>query len=339
MEGHRLKQFELPSLGQVSMFVGKTTDAAFAYSFESFLQPSLIFYHDLVEDKRVIFAEPKVHGFDPSSFQVEQVFSTSKDGTAIPAFIIKRKDLEQNGKNPCLMWGYGGFNINILPSFSPIRTVWMQYFHGMYVLVNLRGGEEYGEEWHQGGIKDKKQNVFDDFIATGESLIAKHYTSPNHLAIIGGSNGGLLVGACVNQRPDLFAAAIAQVGVLDMLKYHKFTIGHAWISDYGNPDLIDDFKFIFKYSPLHNVRKGKEYPALMLTTADHDDRVVPAHSFKYISEVQHQLGSEPYQSKPLIIRIDVKAGHGAGKPLLQTLQEYADIYAFVAKYTGATWKS
>jgi len=211
----------------------------------------------------------------------------------------------------------------------------MEHFNGIYVLANLRGGEEYGEAWHEGGIKENKQNVFDDFICTAENIIAKKYTNSQKLCIMGGSNGGLLVCACVNQRPELYACAVSQVGVLDMLKFHKFTIGSAWVSDYGCADNANDFRYLIKYSPLHNVKKGKQYPSLLLTTADHDDRVIPAHSFKYISEVQHQLGEETYQTNPLIVRIDVKAGHGSGKPTHMILQETADTYAFIAKFTGA----
>jgi len=246
--------------------------------------------------------------------------------------------MELNGNNPCWMYGYGGFNINLLPFFAPTRTAWMQFFNGIFVLCNLRGGEEYGEEWHQAGIKDRKQNVFNDFIATAENLIQKKYTNSKQLAIMGGSNGGLLVAACVNQRPDLFSCAVGQVGVMDMLRFHKFTIGYAWVSDYGSADNAEDFEYIYKYSPLHNVKKGKEYPSILLTTADHDDRVVPAHSYKLISELQYQLGKEHYQQNPLVIRIDVKSGHGAGKSIEKIIQEDADFMSFVAKYTGAVWK-
>jgi len=296
-----------------------------------------VFRYDFKTDTQTVFGNSDVKGFDPNLFETEQIFCTSKDGTKIPSFVVRKKGLTLDGQSPCLLYGYGGFNINLTPVFSPSRIVWMQHFDGLLVVVNLRGGNEYGEQWHEGGIKQNKQNVFDDFIGTAETLIAKKYTSPSKIALVGGSNGGLLVAACVNQRPDLFAAGIPQVGVLDMLRFHQFTIGVQWCSDYGNADNEEDFEYLIKYSPLHTITKGKQYPALMLTTADHDDRVVPAHSFKYISELQHQLGSEEYQKNPLVIRIDVKAGHGHGKPMEKIILEASDMYAFIAKYTGAVW--
>jgi prolyl oligopeptidase len=314
-------------------------DTGFSFSFTSFLYPGTVYWYDLKEGKQIIFGDSKIEGFDPSLFQTEQIFSTSKDGVKIPSFVVRPKTVELNGKNPCLLYGYGGFNISLLPYFSPSRIVWMQNFNGIMVVANLRGGEEYGEAWHEGGIKKNKQNVFNDFIATAENLVNLKYTNPKQLAIVGGSNGGLLVCACVNQRPDLFGCGVSQVGVLDMLRFHKFTIGHAWVSDYGCADNAEDFEYIYKYSPLHTVKKGKEFPALLLTTGDHDDRVVPAHSFKYIAEVQHQLGKEEYQKNPLVVRIEVKAGHGHGKPMDKIIAESADTYAFIAKYTGAQWRN
>jgi prolyl oligopeptidase len=339
MTGERLKTFEFPAAGSVGLGSSLREDTGFSFSFTSFLYPGTVYWYDLKEGKQIIFGDSKIEGFDPSLFQTEQIFSTSKDGVKIPSFIVRPKTVELNGKNPCLLYGYGGFNISLLPYFSPSRIVWMQNFNGIMVVANLRGGEEYGEAWHEGGIKKNKQNVFNDFIATAENLVNLKYTNPKQLAIVGGSNGGLLVCACVNQRPDLFGCGVSQVGVLDMLRFHKFTIGHAWVSDYGCADNAEDFEYIYKYSPLHTVKKGKEFPALLLTTGDHDDRVVPAHSFKYIAEVQHQLGKEEYQKNPLVVRIEVKAGHGHGKPMDKIIAESADTYAFIAKYTGAQWRN
>lgn len=337
MDGTRLKVFDLPSAGAVVLGSPEREDTEFFFSFTSFLYPGSVYHYDFKTSKQTVFAASEVKGFDPELFETEQIFSVSKDGTKVPSFVIKKKGLELNGQNPCFLYGYGGFNVNLTPVFSPSRIVWMQHLNGILVVANLRGGNEYGEEWHQGGIKQNKQNTFDDFIATAENLISKKYTSPSKLAILGGSNGGLLVAACVNQHPELFGVGISQVGVLDMLRFHKFTIGIQWCSDYGCSDNEEDFRYLIKYSPLHTIKKGKQYPAVMLTTADHDDRVVPAHSFKYISELQYQLGKEEYQKNPLIIRIDVKAGHGYGKPTEKRLQEISEIYAFIAKYTGAVW--
>jgi len=252
-------------------------------------------------------------------------------------FIVHKKSLSLDGNNSCLLYGYGGFNISLTASFSVSRIVWMQHFNGVLAIPNLRGGDEYGEDWHQLGILDRKQNVFDDFQQAARILVKSGYTSHNKLCIMGGSNGGLLVCSCINQTPELFAVGIAQVPVCDMLKFHQFTIGNAWCSDYGCSDNPKHFPFLIKYSPVHNVPKGKKFPALLVCTADHDDRVVPLHSFKYISEVQHVVGSNPEQDLPLIIRIDTKAGHGAGKPMEKILEESADIYAFIAKYTKAQW--
>eukprot|EP01027_Heterolobosea_sp_BB2_P018958 GEZU01026641.1.p1 GENE.GEZU01026641.1~~GEZU01026641.1.p1 ORF type:complete len:260 (+),score=78.11 GEZU01026641.1:76-855(+) len=257
-------------------------------------------------------------------------------------FIVSKKGMALDGNNPTLLYGYGGFNISLSPYFSAFRLAFVQHFNGVFAMPNIRGGGEFGEEWHKAGIIDKKQNVFDDFIAAAEYLIANKYTSPSKLAIQGGSNGGLLIGACTNQRPDLFAAAQPQVGVMDMLKFHKFTIGYAWVSDYGSSDNKDQFEALIKYSPLHNIRPpadaNVQYPAVLVTTSDHDDRVVPLHSFKYAAELQHTIGSLPQQTRPLLIRIETKAGHGAGKPTTKVIEECADVYAFFAYALEAQWQ-
>jgi prolyl oligopeptidase len=299
---------------------------------------------DVKENKTTLFRESVVAGFDPSQFATKQVFYTSKDGTKVPMFIVSRKEGEGEGKEgkrkpkPTFLYGYGGFNISLSPSFSVLRVLFCQNLGGTVAVPNIRGGGEYGEEWHKAGSLARKQNVFDDFVSAANYLIAEGYTTPAQLAINGGSNGGLLVCACINQQPQLFGAAVAAVGVLDMLRFHKFTIGYAWCSDYGSADNKDEFEYLIKYSPYHTIEKGKPFPATLLTTADHDDRVVPLHSFKYISELQYKLGSEPYQTSPLLIRIECKAGHGAGKPLAKTIEEQSDVIGFIAKATGAVWQ-
>jgi prolyl oligopeptidase len=262
--------------------------------------------------------------FNPADYETKQIFYKSKDGTRVPMFISHKKGLKLDGQNPTLLYGYGGFNISITPSFSVTALTWME-MGGVYAVPNLRGGGEYGEQWHQAGTKLKKQNVFDDFIAAAEWLVANKYTSSKKLAIEGRSNGGLLIGACMTQRPDLFAATLPGVGVMDMLRFHKFTIGWAWTSDYGSSENTDEFKALRAYSPLHNIKPGGHYPPTLITTADHDDRVVPAHSFKFAATLQAaQAGSEP-----TLIRIDVKAGHGAGKPTTKLIDEAADKSAFL----------
>jgi len=272
-----------------------------------------------------VFRQPKVD-FDPKAYETRQQFFTSRDGTRVPMFIVSKKGLKLDGNNPTYLYGYGGFNISMTPGFSPANLAWME-MGGVYVIANLRGGGEYGESWHQAGTKLQKQNVFDDFIGAAEWLVANKVTQPSKLAIGGGSNGGLLVGAAMTQRPDLFGAAIPMVGVMDMLRFHKFTIGWAWTSDYGSADNADEFKALVKYSPLHNLKPGTAYPATMITTADHDDRVVPAHSFKFAATAQAaQAGCNP-----IIIRIDTKAGHGAGKPTAKQIEEVADRWGFLTK--------
>jgi prolyl oligopeptidase len=272
-----------------------------------------------------LFKKPTVD-FQSSQYETKQVFYPSKDGTLIPMFITHKKGLTLNGENPTLLYGYGGFNISIRPGFSVTRAVWLE-MGGVLAEANLRGGGEYGEEWHQQGIKLRKQNVFDDFIAAAEWLIAQKYTSSQRLAIQGGSNGGLLIGACMTQRPELFAVALPQVGVMDMLRYHLFTIGWAWHSDYGLAENEDEFRALYAYSPLHNLKKGTAYPSTMVTTGDHDDRVVPAHSFKFAAALQAAQTSP----KPVLIRIETSAGHGAGKPTTKIIQEAADTLSFMVK--------
>ena len=271
--------------------------------------------------------------FDPSLFTTEQVFYTSKDGTKVPMFITRRKDMKLDGGNPCYLYAYGGFQINQTPTFRPSAMMFVEQ-GGIYCVANLRGGSEYGEAWHKAGMLENKQNVFDDFIAAAEYLIAEKYTSSDKLAIAGGSTGGLLVGACEVQRPDLYAVCLPAVGVMDMLRYHKFTIGWGWAVEYGSSENEEQFDYIYKYSPLHNIREGVKYPATLVTTADHDDRVVPAHSFKFAAQMQHcQAGDAP-----VLIRIESNAGHGAGKPTSKRIAEEADTYSFLFQNIGVPYK-
>ncbi|MEL6165020.1 MAG: prolyl oligopeptidase family serine peptidase, partial [Cyanobacteria bacterium J06628_3] len=263
------------------------------------------------------------------NYETKQIFYKSKDGTQVPMFIVHKKGLKLDGNNPTYLYGYGGFNFSLTPSFSVSSLIWME-MGGVYVVANIRGGGEYGEEWHQAGMKDKKQNVFDDFIAAAEWLINNGYTKSEKLAIAGGSNGGLLVGACMTQRPDLFGAALPAVGVMDMLRFHKFTIGWAWVPEYGSSENPEEFKTLYNYSPLHNLKPGTAYPATLITTADHDDRVVPAHSFKFAAALQAAHEGEA----PVLIRIETKAGHGAGKPTAKIIEEVADKWAFLVKNLG-----
>ena len=330
--GKFVRDVKLPGIGSAGGFGGKRYETETFYSYSSFNAPPTIYRYDMKTGKSTLFRQAKVD-FDPTGYEVKQVFYPSKDGTKIPMFIVHKKGLKLDGNNPTILWGYGGFNVSYSPSFSVSRVVWME-MGGVFVLANLRGGSEYGEAWHEAGMKLKKQNVFDDFIAAAEWLIANKYTSTPKLAIQGGSNGGLLVGAVLNQRPDLFGAALPAVGVMDMLRFPKFTIGWAWTSDYGSPDDPAEFKAIYAYSPLHNVKPGTKYPPVLVTTADHDDRVFPAHSFKYTAAMQAAQGG----SAPVLIRIETKAGHGAGKPTTKIIQEQADIYGFLVKSLGMTVK-
>jgi len=322
LNGKLEREVKLPGLGTVSGFGGERDDPFVFYTFTSITYPPTIFKYDIATGESSLFRKPEVK-FEPEDYVTEQVFYPSKDGTQIPMFIVHKKGLELNGKNPAILYGYGGFNISSTPNFSPTRIAWLEQ-GGVYCIANLRGGSEYGEKWHEAGMKDKKQNVFDDFIAAAEFLIGKGYTSPDYLAAQGGSNGGLLVGAVINQRPDLFKVAIPQVGVMDMLRYHKFTIGWNWIAEYGSSENPGDFKYLFSYSPVHNIKSGINYPATLVTTADHDDRVVPAHSFKYAATLQEYYKG----NNPMLIRIDVNSGHGASN-LKKALETTADIYSFI----------
>ncbi|AUT01199.1 S9 family peptidase [Nostoc sp. CENA543] len=323
--GTLIQEVELPGLGAVGGFGGKRDATETFYSFTSFTTPGNIYHYDMVTGKSEIFKQPSVD-FHPEDYETKQVFYESKDGTSIPMFITHKKGIALDGNNPTYLYAYGGFRISLTPNFNVSMLVWMD-MGGVYAMPNLRGGGEYGEEWHQAGMKEKKQNVFDDFIAAAEWLIDHNYTKPGKLAIAGGSNGGLLVGACMTQRPDLFGAVLPAVGVMDMLRFHKFTIGWAWTSEYGSPDSPEDFPILYAYSPLHNLKSGTSYPATLITTADHDDRVVPAHSFKFAAALQAVQAGEA----PTLIRIETKAGHGAGKPTTKIIEEAADKWAFLVK--------
>ena len=335
LDGNMLHEIALPTFGEVG-FSSRYDEPEVYYGFTSFVYPMTVFKYDIEKNESTVFRAPKVD-FNPEDFTTEQVFVTSKDGTKVPMFLTYKKSMVKDGKNPTFLYGYGGFNITLNPGFSTSRIPFMEN-GGIYAQMNLRGGNEYGEDWHLAGTKLQKQNVFDDCIACAEYLIKESYTSSDYLALNGGSNGGLLVGAVVNQRPDLFRVAVPQVGVMDMLRYHLFTIGWNWASDYGTSE--DDeamFKALYAYSPLHTIQSGENvhYPAIMVTTADHDDRVVPAHSFKYAATLQAaQTGNEPK-----IIRIDSKAGHGGGKPVAKVLEEQADIYSFILYNMGLTYGS
>lgn len=325
LDGSFVREVELPGIGSAGGFGGKRYDTETFYSFTSFTTPATIYRYNMVSGESTIFRQPKVD-FNPDEYETKQIFYSSKDGTQVPMFITHKKGLPLDGNNPTILYGYGGFNVSLTPYFSVTSLVWME-MGGIYAIPNLRGGGEYGEEWHQAGTKLNKQNVFDDFIAAAEWLINNKYTKPEKLAISGGSNGGLLVGACMTQRPDLFGAALPAVGVLDMLRFHKFTIGWAWCSDYGSPDNPEEFKALYAYSPLHNLKPGTAYPATMITTADHDDRVVPAHSFKFAAALQAVHAGD----KPVLIRIETKAGHGAGKPTTKIIEEISDEWAFLVR--------
>ncbi|MGI8819295.1 MAG: prolyl oligopeptidase family serine peptidase [Chthoniobacterales bacterium] len=318
-------EIALPGLGTASGFTGKRKDRETFYNYVSFTEPPTVFRYDLESGKSTVLFRPKVD-FKSEDYVTEQVFYESKDKTRVPMFITYHKGFEKNGNAPTVLYGYGGFDISITPSFSPSTAAWLQ-MGGVYAVANLRGGGEYGEEWHLAGTKLRKQNVFDDFIAAGEWLIAHKYTSPPKLAISGRSNGGLLVGACLTQRPDLWGAALPGVGVMDMLRFQKFTIGWAWASDYGSSDDADEFRALRKYSPLHNIKPGTKYPPTLITTADHDDRVFPGHSFKFAATLQAaQAGPAP-----ILIRIETRAGHGAGKPTSKQIEDVTDQWSFLVK--------
>jgi prolyl oligopeptidase len=323
-----IAEIALPSLGTVGQISAHENDNEMFYSFSSFLAPTSIYRYDLKRHTSSVYKAPTLP-IDASQFETRQVFFNSRDGTRVPMFITMKKGTVLNGANPTILYGYGGFNVAETPSFSAANLVWLE-MGGIYAVANIRGGSEYGKDWHEGGMLLKKQNVFDDFIAAAEYLIREKYTSTPKLAISGGSNGGLLVGAVLNQRPDLFGAALPAVGVMDMLRFQKFTIGWAWVSDYGSSDDATQFAALLKYSPLHNIKPGTQYPATLITTADHDDRVVPGHSFKYAATLQAaQAGPAP-----ILIRIETDAGHGAGKPTSKRIDEAADRFAFLVKTFG-----
>jgi prolyl oligopeptidase len=328
LDGTEVQTIALPAIGSVSGFSGKKTDTETFYSFESFTTPDTIYHLDLKTGESRVLEKPNLK-FDPESYETRQVWVTSKDGTKVPMFLVHKKGLEPTGDHPTYLYAYGGFNISLRPRFSVGLLGWLER-GGVYAMPNLRGGGEFGEEWHQAGMLDKKQNVFDDFTAAANWLIDNKITKKEKLAIGGGSNGGLLVGATITQNPDLVAAAICRVGVLDMLRYHRFTIGHAWVNEYGSADVAEQFPFLYAYSPLHNTKMGTKYPATMITTADHDDRVVPAHSFKFAAALQHAHGGPA----PVLIRIETKAGHGAGKPTTKIIEEVTDTWAFLFQVMG-----
>ncbi len=328
LDGKPVANIKLADIGAASGFGGKSSDPETFYSFSSYARPTTIYRFDAATGQSEIFAEPKLT-FKPSDFSVEQRFYKSKDGTEVPMFVVMKKGLDRSKGSPTLLYGYGGFNVSMTPGFSPTKLAWVDK-GGVLAIANLRGGGEYGKAWHDAGRLDKKQNVFDDFIAAGEYLIAEGIAGKGQIAIEGGSNGGLLVGAVTNQRPDLFAAALPAVGVMDMLRFDRFTAGRYWVDDYGYPSREGDFKNLLAYSPYHNIKDGAAYPAVLVTTADTDDRVVPGHSFKYTAALQHAKAGD----KPHLIRVETRAGHGSGKPTDKVIAEAADKYAFAAKWTG-----
>ncbi|XP_076021491.1 prolyl endopeptidase isoform X2 [Genypterus blacodes] len=340
--GEELRTFPL-DVGSVVGFTGRKRDSEIFYYFTSFLSPAIIYHCDLTKEplQPHIFREVTVKGFNPSDYQTTQIFYPTKDGTQIPMFIVHKKGIKLDGSHPGFLYGYGGFNISITPSYSVSRLIFVGHLGGVLAVANIRGGGEYGETWHKAGMLANKQNCFTDFQCAAEYLVKEGYTSPSKLTINGGSNGGLLVAACVNQRPELFGCAVAQVGVMDMLKFHKFTIGHAWTTDFGCSEDKEQFDCLMKYSPLHNIcipeDNGVQYPAVLLLTGDHDDRVVPLHSLKYMATLQHIVGRSPKQTNPLFILVDTKSGHGAGKPTSKVIQEVADTYAFIARCLNISW--
>ena len=328
IDGKFVREVEFPGIGTATGFSGKRTDTETFYSFSSFATPPSIFRYDLLTGESKLLRRAAVK-FNPDDYEVKQVFYSSKDGTKVPMFIAHKKGLKLDGSNPTLLYGYGGFSVPLTPTFSITRVAWME-MGGVFAMPNLRGGGEYGEEWHKAGTKLKKQNVFDDFIGAGEWLIKNGYTRPDRLAIQGGSNGGLLVGACMTQRPDLFGACLPAVGVMDMLRFHKFTAGRFWVDDYGSADNAEEFPALLGYSPYHTLKSGTRYPATLVTTADTDDRVVPGHSFKFAARLQECHVGE----SPVLIRVETRAGHGAGKPTAKLIEETADLWAFLVKNLG-----
>ncbi|HEX9703857.1 MAG TPA: prolyl oligopeptidase family serine peptidase [Gemmatimonadales bacterium] len=328
MAGALVSEVELPTLGSLAGISGQAEDSEMFFAFTSFLYPTTVFRYDFATSRPEVFRAPEIR-FDPAGYETRQVFYRSKDGTRVPMFITHKKGLALDASHPTYLYGYGGFNVNLTPFFSVGNAVWLE-MGGVLAVPVLRGGGEYGEDWHQAGMLERKQNVFDDFIAAAEYLIQERYTTTPRLAIGGDSNGGLLVGAVMTQRPELFGAALPTVGVLDMLRFHKFTIGWAWVTEYGSADSVQHFPFLYRYSPYHNVKPGTRYPATFVTTADHDDRVVPGHSFKFAAALQAaQAGPAP-----VLIRIETKAGHGAGKPTAKIIEEQADRWAFLVRVLG-----
>ena len=326
LDGKLEREVELPGVGSAGGFVGKRRESETFYSFTGFTTPPSIYRYDVASGASAELRRPKVD-FDGSKYETKQVFYASKDGTRVPMFIVHRKGLALDGNNPTYLYGYGGFRVSMTPYFTPAQAIWLE-MGGVYAMPNLRGGGEYGQAWHDGGKVLNKQNVFDDFIAAAQWLIDNKYTSPSKLAISGGSNGGLLVGAAMTQRPELFGAALPAVGVMDMLRFHKFTVGWGWISDYGTPEKADEFRALYAYSPYHRIKEGVRYPATLVTTSDHDDRVVPAHSYKFAAALQAAQASD---GPPCLIRIETKAGHGAGKPTAKSIEEAADRWAFLVR--------
>jgi prolyl oligopeptidase len=325
-EGSFTEDIPLPDLGTAGeLSVESAQDTELFFAFTTYLDPTTIYRHDFLTGRTGVFKAPQL-AFDASRFVTEQVFYAGKDGTRIPMYLTHRRDLVRDGTNPTYLYGYGGFDITLTPAFSPSVLVWLE-MGGIFAVANLRGGGEYGEAWHEAGMHEKKQTVFDDFLAAAEWLVAERYTAPPRLAIGGGSNGGLLVGAALTQRPDLFGAAAPAVGVFDMLRFHRFTIGWAWVAEYGSADNAEQFPYLYAYSPLHRVRPGTAYPATFVTTADHDDRVVPGHSFKFTAALQAAQDG----SQPVLIRIETKAGHGAGKPTTKLIDEATDRWAFLVR--------
>ncbi|MBT8384181.1 MAG: prolyl oligopeptidase family serine peptidase, partial [Bacteroidia bacterium] len=329
MNGKQIREIKLPGVGSVGGFGGKKEDKELYFSFTNYINPSTIYKFDPQTAEYEVYKKPAID-FDADAYESKQVFYNSKDGTKIPMIITYKKGLKLDGKNPTILYGYGGFNISLTPSFSITNAVWMEQ-GGVYAVPNLRGGGEYGKAWHKAGTQLQKQNVFDDFIAAAEYLIENKYTSSDYLAIRGGSNGGLLVGATMTQRPELMKVALPAVGVMDMLRYHTFTAGAGWAYDYGTSEQSKEmFEYIKGYSPVHNVKEGIKYPATLVTTGDHDDRVVPAHSFKFAAELQDKQAG----NNPTLIRIETKAGHGAGTPVSKTIEQYADIFGFTLYNMG-----
>jgi prolyl oligopeptidase len=328
MDGTFVREVEFPGIGTAAGFDGRRKDTETFYSFSGFAVPTTIYKYNMITGESQLYRKSQVK-FNPDEYETSQVFYASKDGTKVPMFITHKKGLQLDGNNPVLLYGYGGFNISITPTFSVSRVTWME-MGGVLAVANIRGGGEYGERWHKAGTKQNKQNVFDDFIAAAEWLIANKYTSPKKLAIQGRSNGGLLVGACMTQRPDLFGACLPGVGVMDMLRFQKFTAGRFWTDDYGSADVAEEFPALLKYSPYHNIKGGVQYPATLITTADTDDRVVPGHSFKFAAQLQASQSGVA----PTLIRIETSAGHGAGKPTAKIIEESSDELAFLVKTLG-----